>query len=160
MALTNDPKLAKRLAYLRTHGIIRPAQRPDEPPGEPRRVARHQVSRLARQEVLTGARWSWRDYAAAVALVPAVPIKKSITPDALISFIDGKPYKSLKRHLTKQGLTPAEYRQRYGLSKDYPMVAASYSKARSELEKSLGLGQFAKGRKGAAKGSKKKRAAA
>ena len=72
---------------------------------------------------------------------PAVPVKKSVTPDALISLIDGKPYKSLKRHLTKQGLTPAEYRQRYGLSKDYPMVAAAYAAKRSELAKASGLGQ-------------------
>ncbi len=72
---------------------------------------------------------------------PAVPVKKSVTPDAIISLIDGKPYKSLKRHLTKQGLTPAEYRQRYGLSKDYPMVAAAYAAKRSELAKASGLGQ-------------------
>jgi predicted transcriptional regulator len=68
-------------------------------------------------------------------------IKKSITPDALISFIDGRPYKSLKRHLTTRGLTPAEYRQKWGLPSDYPMVAANYAAQRSELAKSLGLGQ-------------------
>src|SRR3712207_4228962 len=71
---------------------------------------------------------------------PAVPVKKSLTPDAIISLIDGKPYKSLKRHLTKQGLTPAEYRERYGLPRDYPMVAASYAAKRSELAKTMGLG--------------------
>ncbi len=65
----------------------------------------------------------------------------SITPDAIISLIDGKPYKSLKRRLTKQGLSPAEYRERYGLPRDYPMVAASYAAKRSELAKSIGLGQ-------------------
>ena len=72
---------------------------------------------------------------------PAVPVKRSITPDAIISLIDGKPYKSLKRHLTKQGLSPAEYRERYGLPRDYPMVAASYAAKRSELAKQSGLGQ-------------------
>ena len=72
---------------------------------------------------------------------PAVPVKRSITPDAIFSLIDGKPYKSLKRHLTKQGLSPAEYRERYGLPRDYPMVAASYAAKRSELAKRSGLGQ-------------------
>ncbi|MFE1603313.1 MucR family transcriptional regulator [Methylobacterium sp. ID0610] len=69
-------------------------------------------------------------------------IKKSITPDYLISFIDGKMYKSMKRHLTKNGLTPDEYRRKYGLPVDYPMVAPNYAAQRSELAKSLGLGQL------------------
>ncbi|SFU39081.1 transcriptional regulator, MucR family [Methylobacterium sp. 174MFSha1.1] len=68
-------------------------------------------------------------------------IRKSVTPDHLISFLDGKPYRSLKRHLTSQGMTPAEYRQKFGLPHDYPMVAASYAAQRSALAKSLGLGQ-------------------
>nr|WP_132255488.1 MucR family transcriptional regulator [Methylobacterium segetis] len=68
-------------------------------------------------------------------------IRKSITPDALVSFIDGKPYKTLKRHLTGHGLDPHAYRQRYGLPNDYPMVAASYAAQRSELAKSIGLGR-------------------
>lgn len=72
---------------------------------------------------------------------PAVPIKKSVTPEAIISLIDGKPYKSLKRHLTGQGLTPAEYRERFGLPRDYPMVAPAYAQKRSELAKASGLGQ-------------------
>ncbi|MGT2482166.1 MucR family transcriptional regulator (plasmid) [Methylobacterium oryzae CBMB20] len=67
-------------------------------------------------------------------------IRKSITPDALISFIDGKPYKTLKRHLTKYGMTIEEYRARYGLPRDYPSTAPSYSEQRSALAKSLGLG--------------------
>jgi predicted transcriptional regulator len=71
---------------------------------------------------------------------PAVSVKKSVTPDALISLIDGKPYKTLKRHLTGHGLTPAEYRQRYGLPADYPMSAANYSAQRSEMAKRIGLG--------------------
>jgi predicted transcriptional regulator len=76
-------------------------------------------------------------------------IRKSIEPDALISFIDGKPYKALKRHLTGNGMTMKEYRERYGLPRDYPSVAASYSEQRSALAKSLGLGQHR--RKAAAK---------
>jgi predicted transcriptional regulator len=73
--------------------------------------------------------------------VPAVPIKKSVTAEAIISLIDGRRYKSLKRHLTGQGLTPAEYRERFGLPRDYPMVAPSYAAKRSELAKASGLGQ-------------------
>jgi predicted transcriptional regulator len=68
-------------------------------------------------------------------------VRRSITPDALISFIDGKPYKTLKRHLTGHGLDPHSYRQRYGLPNDYPMVAASYAAQRSELAKAIGLGR-------------------
>ncbi|WP_238179377.1 MucR family transcriptional regulator [Methylobacterium oxalidis] len=68
-------------------------------------------------------------------------VRKSITPDALISFIDGKPYKTLKRHLSTHGLDPYSYRQRYGLPNDYPMVAAAYAAQRSELAKSIGLGR-------------------
>ncbi|WP_232631988.1 MucR family transcriptional regulator [Methylobacterium sp. Leaf118] len=68
-------------------------------------------------------------------------IKKSITPDALISFIDGKPYKTLKRHLTTHGLDIEGYRRRYGLPSDYPTVSSNYSAARSALAKDLGLGQ-------------------
>ncbi len=67
-------------------------------------------------------------------------IKKSISQDALISFVDGKSYKSLKRHLSTQGMSPDEYRSKYGLPRDYPMVAPSYSAQRSELAKKLGLG--------------------
>ena len=68
-------------------------------------------------------------------------IRKSITQDGLVSFVDGKTYKTLKRHLTGAGLDPASYRQRYGLPSDYPMTAPSYSEQRSALAKSLGLGQ-------------------
>lgn len=67
-------------------------------------------------------------------------IRKSITPDALISFEDGRPYKTLKRHLTKQGLTVAEYKAKWGLPNDYPTTSASYSATRSAMAKSLGLG--------------------
>ena len=72
---------------------------------------------------------------------PAVSVRKSVTPDYLISLEDGKQYKSLKRHLRTQGLTPGEYRAKWGLPQDYPMVAASYTQKRSELAKSMGLGQ-------------------
>jgi len=73
--------------------------------------------------------------------VPAVPIKKSVTPDYLLSLEDGRRYKSLKRHLTGRGLTPAEYRAKWGLPHDYPMVAANYAAQRSELAKAIGLGR-------------------
>lgn len=69
-------------------------------------------------------------------------IRKSITPDALISFIDGKQYKMLKRHLRAHGLDPHAYRERYGLPADYPTTAPSYSEQRSALAKGLGLGSF------------------
>jgi predicted transcriptional regulator len=74
-------------------------------------------------------------------LIPPVSIKKSITPDFLISLEDGKRYKSLKRHLTGSGLTPDQYREKWGLPRDYPMVAPNYSAKRSELARSMGLGQ-------------------
>jgi predicted transcriptional regulator len=72
---------------------------------------------------------------------PAVSIRKSITPDFLISLEDGKKYKTLKRHLGKLGLTAEEYRAKWGLPADYPMVAPSYAAKRSELARSSGLGQ-------------------
>jgi predicted transcriptional regulator len=75
-------------------------------------------------------------------LRPAVPIKKSITPDYVICLDDGKKFKSLKRHLrTAYGLTPEQYRARWDLPSDYPMVAPNYAKARSELATKMGLGQ-------------------
>jgi predicted transcriptional regulator len=73
---------------------------------------------------------------------PAVPVKKSITPEFLICLEDGRKFKSLKRHLrTKYNMSPEDYRAKWGLPKDYPMVAPSYAKARSELAKQMGLGQ-------------------
>src|SRR5215212_10947292 len=75
-------------------------------------------------------------------LRPAVPIKKSITPDYVICLNDGKKFKSLKRHLrTAYGLTPDQYRARWDLPSDYPMVAPNYAQARSELATKMGLGQ-------------------
>ena len=76
------------------------------------------------------------------ALKPAVPIKKSITPDYIVCLDDGKKFKSLKRHLrTQYDMTPEEYRERWGLPPDYPMVAPNYAHARSQLAKKMGLGQ-------------------
>lgn len=73
--------------------------------------------------------------------VPAVPVKKSITADYLISLEDGRRYKSLKRHLGGRGLSPDQYRAKWGLPSDYPMVAPNYAKQRSELARSMGLGR-------------------
>jgi predicted transcriptional regulator len=79
-------------------------------------------------------------------LVPAVPIRKSITPDYIVSLEDGRKFKSLKRHLAgTYGMTPDEYRAKWGLPRDYPMVAPNYAKARSELAKSMGLGRKSNG---------------
>jgi predicted transcriptional regulator len=75
-------------------------------------------------------------------LTPAVPVKKSVTPDAIICLEDGKKFKSLKRHLrTTYDMTPEQYRTKWNLPADYPMVAPNYAKARSELAKIMGLGQ-------------------
>lgn len=74
--------------------------------------------------------------------IPAVSVRKSLaSKDHLISLIDGKPYKTLRRHLSGHGLTPDDYRQRYGLKADYPMVAESYSEARRDMAKRIGLGR-------------------
>lgn len=70
----------------------------------------------------------------------AAQIRKSITPDALISFEDNKRYKTLRRHLAGHGLTPDEYKAKWGLPKDYPMVAPSYSQRRSAMAKAVGFG--------------------
>ncbi|KAA3441919.1 MucR family transcriptional regulator [Mesorhizobium sp. SARCC-RB16n] len=76
------------------------------------------------------------------ALNPAVPIKKSVTPDFIICLEDGKKFKSLKRHLsTDYGLSPNDYRAKWGLPADYPMVAPNYAAARSALAKTMGLGR-------------------
>jgi predicted transcriptional regulator len=67
-------------------------------------------------------------------------IRKSITPDVLMSFEDGRPYKTLRRHLAVRGLTPEQYREKWGLPSDYPMVSPNYSETRSRMAKQLGLG--------------------
>jgi len=81
-----------------------------------------------------------------VELVPAVPVRKSITPDYIISLESGRKMKSMKRYLrTSHDMSPDEYREKWSLPSDYPMVAPNYAKARSELAKSLGLGQKGRG---------------
>jgi predicted transcriptional regulator len=72
---------------------------------------------------------------------PAVPVKKSVTPDHIVSLLDGKPYKSLKRHLTGRGYTPESYREAFGLAADYPMTAPNYALRRAEIARSTGLGR-------------------
>ena len=73
---------------------------------------------------------------------PAVPVKKSVNPDFIVCLEDGRKFKSLKRHLrTKYNMSPEEYRSKWGLAKDYPMVAPNYAKARSDLAKQMGLVQ-------------------
>ncbi|GLI23822.1 MULTISPECIES: MucR family transcriptional regulator [Xanthobacter] len=75
-------------------------------------------------------------------LKPAVPVKRSVHPDFIICLEDGKKFKSLKRHLrTRYDMTPEQYREKWGLPADYPMVAPNYAAARSELAKQMGLGQ-------------------
>jgi predicted transcriptional regulator len=102
-------------------------------------------------------------------LKPAAPIKRSVQPDHIICLEDGKKFKSLKRHLmTHYNMTPEDYRQKWGLPPDYPMVAPNYALARSELAKKMGLGRreepvvaepapaAAKGKKASAKKTGKK----
>jgi predicted transcriptional regulator len=80
--------------------------------------------------------------ASLVELTPAVPIKKSVTDDFIICLEDGKKLKMLKRHLmTAYGMTPEEYRAKWGLRPDYPMVAPNYAAKRQELAKKIGLGR-------------------
>jgi predicted transcriptional regulator len=76
---------------------------------------------------------------------PLVSVRKSITPDFLISMEDGRRYKTLRRHLAGRGLTPEQYREKWGLPRDYPMVAPNYAKQRSELARASGLGQIRRG---------------
>jgi len=97
------------------------------------------------------------------ALKPAVPVKKSVTPDYLICLEDGKKLKMLKRHLmTAYNMTPEEYRARWGLKPDYPMVAPTYAAKRQELAKKIGLGRKPRAPEPAAapKGRSRKKAVA
>jgi predicted transcriptional regulator len=80
--------------------------------------------------------------AAGEVLRPAVPVKRSVTSDYIICLEDGKRFKSLKRHLrTQYRMSPEQYRERWGLAADYPMVAPNYARTRSQLAKKMGLGQ-------------------
>ncbi len=84
----------------------------------------------------------------AEALKPAVPVKRSIASDYIVCLEDGKKFKSLKRHLhTQYKMTPEQYREKWGLPPDYPMVAPNYAAARSQLAKQMGLGQQRRRRK-------------
>src|SRR5262245_16196582 len=81
-------------------------------------------------------------------LKPAVAVKKSITPEHIVCLEDGKKFKSLKRHLrTQYNMTPEQYREKWGLPPDYPMVAPNYAAARSQLAQQMGLGQQRRRRK-------------
>jgi predicted transcriptional regulator len=83
-----------------------------------------------------------------VELMPAVSVRKSVTPDYIICLEDGKKFKSLKRHLrTQYNMTPEQYREKWSLPPDYPMVAPNYAAARSKLAKDMGLGQQRRRRK-------------
>ena len=96
-----------------------------------------------------------------VELKPAVPVKKSLTPEYLICLEDGKKFKSLKRHLQAHyGLSPDEYRQKWGLPRDYPMVAPAYAAARSNLAKTMGLGRARRnGKRGCRHGARREQGA-
>ena len=84
---------------------------------------------------------------------PAITVRKSLaSKDHIISLIDGKPYKTLRRHLSTNGLTPEEYRARYGLKDDYPMVAETYSQQRRDMAKKIGLGRKPGQKRGRPKG--------
>lgn len=94
-------------------------------------------------------------------LKPAVPVKKSVYEDHIICLEDGKKFKTLKRHLSVHyGLSPAEYREKWGLPHDYPMVAPAYAAARSALAKSMGLGRKASAPAPKKRGRKKAAASA
>ena len=83
------------------------------------------------------------------AKAPAVPVRRSVTPDYVICLEDGKRFKSMRRHLTRLGLTPEQYREKWNLPSDYPMVAPNYAAQRSAMAKRIGLGQiWGKGAKG------------
>jgi predicted transcriptional regulator len=91
---------------------------------------------------LTGAEVSSAEAAPDEQHVPAVSVRKSLaSKDHIVSLIDGRPYKTLRRHLTRHGLTPDDYRQRYGLKPDYPMVAPAYAETRRDLATKIGLGR-------------------
>ena len=98
---------------------------------------------------LLGSGTTETDTAPAADYTPAVSVRKSLaSKDHIISMIDGKPYKTLRRHLATHGMTPAEYRERYGLKADYPMVAETYSESRRAMAKKIGLGRKPGARKG------------
>ena len=99
------------------------------------------------EELATGvAAPSAQDAVVAETFTPAVSVRRSLaSKDHIISLIDGKPYKTLTRHLSSNGLTPKDYRARYNLRSDYPMVSENYSQSRREMAKRIGLGRRAAG---------------
>lgn len=109
--------------------------------------AHHMVDKSSIAEVIGAIRKAVRFEADPVeepapALSPAIPIKRSVTPDLIFCLEDGKGFKSLKRHLSSHyGMTPEQYRAKWGLPEDYPMVAPNYSAKRSQLAKDNGLGK-------------------
>jgi predicted transcriptional regulator len=112
-------------------------------------VANNQVAATSLTDLIRTVHGSLNDLnspkpvAADKPLTPAVSIKKSITPDYMICLEDGLKFKSLTRHLrSAYGMTPDQYREKWGLNADYPMVAPNYSAQRSQLAKELGLGQM------------------
>jgi predicted transcriptional regulator len=101
------------------------------------------------QQVYSSLSHVGRDQAPVARPQPAVPVKKSVTPDYIVCLEDGRKLKMLKRHLkTAYNMTPEEYRDRWGLPPDYPMVAPNYAVQRSELAKQIGLGTTARKRRG------------
>ncbi len=95
-------------------------------------------------KALSGLKGGVSEAAATEKPVPAVPIKKSVYPDYIVCLEDGKKLKMLKRHLqSSYNMTPDQYRERWGLPRDYPMVAPSYAERRSDLAKEIGLGRKA-----------------
>jgi predicted transcriptional regulator len=105
-------------------------------------IQRDQLGDLIDSVYNTFAGLGRNDLAKASALQPAVPIKKSVTRDFIICLEDGKKFKSLKRHLlSTYGMSPEDYRARWNLPSDYPMVAPSYSERRSDLANRMGLGR-------------------
>jgi predicted transcriptional regulator len=111
-------------------------------------VANNSVPPTALPELMTGVHAALATLAGAppaeaaptVEPATAAQIRKSVQQDGIVSFIDGRSYKTLKRHLTAHGLTPERYRERYGLPDDYPMTAPGYAAQRSALAKAIGLG--------------------
>ncbi len=96
----------------------------------------------ALQQLAGASQAAAQEVEAAQDYTPAVSVRKSLaSPDHIISMIDGKPYKTLRRHLSTNGLTPEEYRERYNLKADYPMVSQSYSESRRAMAKKIGLGR-------------------
>ncbi|MBB4152306.1 putative transcriptional regulator [Sphingomonas jinjuensis] len=105
---------------------------------------------------LLGASDTATEAAPAAEYTPAISVRKSLaSKDHILSMIDGKPYKTLRRHLATHGLSPVEYRERYGLKADYPMVAENYSESRRAMAKKIGLGRKPGARKAAPRGGRK-----